>query len=460
MTLPAESKASSSHQPNHQSGRDESSQASWAAEPDHGFLPILQQASAWLDASASLIATRKYDTEPLRLIAVHQPNAAFTHAELEQLCQSLPAGWAWNRQQLVYLSPKELTSSFPILPGLTELIYAPLTPPDKAAGVLCLARRGTVAVWDGSACQLAERLAQHISLGMSMNQVAEDLRRQLGHDPAAREAVQALRATWRAISETHTRALHELWNEVARRRELQAQVLLSEKMAAVGQLISGVAHELNNPLTTVLGFSELVLMNEQLSDELRRDVQTIVSEAHRARKIVQNLLSFAHATEPVKERCDINRILEETVALKEYELRTSQIEIVRRLAPTLPPVIANADQLKQVFLNIIVNAQQAMIETKPPRRIEMTTALTTTYVAESPNQWVSISIRDTGPGIAEEHLGHIFDFFFTTKAAGQGTGLGLAISQNIVQEHGGRLRARNADGGGAEFIIELPVEST
>lgn len=458
MTLTAESKASSTHHGDGQSGSDEGRQTSGTVGSEHGFLPILQQACEWLDATVSLIATRKYDTEPLRLVAAHQTNAVFTHAELEQLCLSLPAGWAWSRQQLVYLSPKELTSSFPILPGLTELIYAPLKARDKGAGVLCLARRNAVAVWDEAACQLAERLAQQVSLDMAMNHVADELRRQLSNNPLTTEILESLRAIWSAMNEAHTRALGELWDEIVRRRELQTQVFLSEKMVAVGQLISGVAHELNNPLTTVLGFSELALMNEQLSDELRRDIQTIVGEAHRARKIVQNLLSFAHATESAKEPCDVNRILEETLTLKEYELRTSQIELIRRLAPTLPPVMANADQLKQVFLNILVNAQQAMIETKSPRRIEITTAATTP-VAESPSQWVSICIRDTGPGIAEEHLDHIFDFFFTTKAAGQGTGLGLAISHNIVQEHGGRLRARNAADGGAEFIIELPVQA-
>ncbi|GEM_PF-5834155 len=269
-----------------------------------------------------------------------------------------------------------------------------------------------------------------------------------------------VRTVGRGITYDGQRAVQEIWRDMSRQRRLETQLLLSEKMVALGQLIAGVAHELNNPLTTILGFSELIALNEHLPQQVRQDLETIAGEARRARKIVQNLLAFARASESAKQPTDIHQLLEETLALKEYDLRTSRVEIVKRFDPHLPLLIADADQLKQVFLNLITNAEQAMLAAHGRGRLEIRTGVKTGYVASGTSEWIEIRFRDDGPGISAEHLTRIFDPFFTTKESGQGTGLGLSISHNIIKEHGGRLYAQNLPEGGAEFTIELPIPPT
>lgn len=541
-----------------------------------GLNSILRRAGESLDAAVSLVALRKYESEPLRPVAVHQTTTSFSRADLETLSQSLPAGWSLHQQQVVHLSQEQLESDLYILPGLTGVIYAPVMAREKAVGVLCLANVQPNRHWDEEALELAGRLASHVGFLIEISRTYDDLRRCLSGDPRETHALQSLLATWQAmhtahgqliedirywqrqfhaseskflslvesaqdaiviwqdqrfryvnhrlkdilgyspeecyqmknildlvveehrpmVAENHRRKLQgepappyefaardrqgsqvvleatgvvveqdgrpailEIWRDVTRQRQLRAQLLLSEKMTAMGQLISGVAHELNNPLTAVLGFSELVLMNGQLSDELRRDLLTILSEAQRARKIVQNLLAFAHTQESEKQLSDLNQVLHDTLVLKEYELHVNQVQVIKQLDQQLPRVIADVDQLKQVFLNILVNAEQAMVAAPPPRRLEIQTGVKTHYIAGSASDWVEIKFRDTGPGIPPEHLPHIFDLFFTTKESGRGTGLGLAISYNIIKDHGGRIYAQNAPGGGAEFIIELPVQT-
>jgi two-component system NtrC family sensor kinase len=231
-------------------------------------------------------------------------------------------------------------------------------------------------------------------------------------------------------------------------RLLQERLLQSEKMASVGQLVSGVAHELNNPLTGVMGFAQLLLARE-LDETSRAQVRTIYGEAERAAKIVQNLLSFARRRKPAKEMADVNALLAQVLELRSYDFGIRNISLDMELDPRMPQCWVDPDQVQQVFLNIVKNAEQAMIEARGGGRLIVRT--------QSTGQGVRVTIADEGPGIAPEVARRIFDPFFTTKDAGQGTGLGLTISYGIVEEHGGRIYAENRPEGGAAFIVELPV---
>ncbi len=231
---------------------------------------------------------------------------------------------------------------------------------------------------------------------------------------------------------------------------LRAKLMHAEKMAAVGQLVSGVAHEVNNPLTAILGFTDLLMENSDLPESARRDLRVILQEAQRTKQIVQNLLSFARQMPPQRQPVQLNSILQRTVHLRSYDFISHGIQVVERLDESLPQVIGDSHQLQQVFLNILNNAYDAVRETSRPARIEITSAYA--------NNFVEISFRDNGPGIPDP--GPIFDPFFTTKDVGKGTGLGLSICYGIVREHGGEIVCHNnPDSEGATFIVRLPVAS-
>ncbi|MGZ4790026.1 MAG: ATP-binding protein [Terriglobales bacterium] len=229
-------------------------------------------------------------------------------------------------------------------------------------------------------------------------------------------------------------------------RRTQEQLLQSEKMSAVGQLISGVAHELNNPLTAILGYAQL-LEGEELSEHAKEYVSKLFKQAQRTQRVVQNLLSFARQRKPSRMPVDVRRILEDTLALRDYDLNLHNIAIDRTFAHTIPAVVADAHQLEQVFLNIINNAVDAMLEHSRGGRLEV-------EIATRSGQIV-VRVRDTGPGIKE--VNRIFDPFYTTKAVGKGTGLGLSICYGIIKEHGGDIRAYNHPDGGAVLEVLLPT---
>ncbi len=230
-------------------------------------------------------------------------------------------------------------------------------------------------------------------------------------------------------------------------RLLQERLLQSEKMASVGQLVSGVAHELNNPLTGVMGFAQLLLARE-LEETVRTQVQTIYGEAERAAKIVQNLLSFARRRRPAKEMADINALLQRVLELRSYDFTIRNISLDMTLDTRMPRVWVDPDQVQQVFFNLIKNAEQAMIDAHGGGRLTVQT--------RGAPEGVRISVADSGPGIAPEVQRRVFDPFFTTKDAGEGTGLGLTICYSIVDEHGGRIWTENLVEGGAVFHVELP----
>ncbi len=234
---------------------------------------------------------------------------------------------------------------------------------------------------------------------------------------------------------------------------LRAKLVHAEKMAAVGQLVSGVAHEVNNPLTAILGFTDLLMENSELPESARRDLRVILQEAQRTKQIVQNLLSFARQMPPQRQLVQLNSILQRTVHLRSYDFISHGIDVVERLDPSLPDVMGDSHQLQQVFLNILNNAYDAVREgARPARsaRIEI--------ISARDDAFVEISFCDNGVGIADPE--RIFDPFFTTKDVGKGTGLGLSICYGIVREHGGEIVCHNnPDSEGATFIVRLPVAS-
>jgi PAS domain S-box-containing protein len=236
--------------------------------------------------------------------------------------------------------------------------------------------------------------------------------------------------------------------DVTDEKRLTEQLLQQEKLAAVGQLVSGVAHELNNPLASVMAFAQLLLAAPPGAQHDKRAIDAINQEAKRAAKIVSNLLTFARQHQPERTVADLNRVVEDTLELRRYALRIAQVEIDNQLDPNLPITWADPFQLQQVVLNLITNAEHALSSWEGPRRITLAT--------ERMGDLIVLRVADTGPGIAPEHLSRIFNPFFTTKPVGEGTGLGLSISDGIIREHGGRIRAESRVGRGATFIIELP----
>src|SRR5579883_103147 len=231
---------------------------------------------------------------------------------------------------------------------------------------------------------------------------------------------------------------------------LQSKLIHAEKMAAVGQLVSGVAHEVNNPLTAILGFADLLMENPEIPPAAQKDLRVILQEAQRTKQIVQNLLSFARQMPPQRKPVELNGILRRTVQLRAYDFNSHGIEVVEHLDESLPQVVGDSHQLQQVFLNIMNNAYDAVRETGRPARIEIMTASLGTYV--------EVSFRDNGHGITQPD--RIFDPFFTTKEVGKGTGLGLSICYGIVREHGGEILCHNNTGApGATFIVRLPAIS-
>jgi two-component system NtrC family sensor kinase len=233
-------------------------------------------------------------------------------------------------------------------------------------------------------------------------------------------------------------------------RLMQERLLQSEKMVSVGQLVSGVAHELNNPLTGIMGFAQLLLARD-LDETTERDVGTIYTEAERAAKIVQNLLSFARRKRAEKELVNLNVLIERVLELRTYDLRVKNIDVALDLDKDLPQTMVDANQIQQVVLNVIINAEQAMLASKGAGTLRVR--------SRAQDGSIRISFQDDGPGMEPETLRRIFDPFFTTKETGEGTGLGLTISYGIVDEHGGRIWAESQPGRGTTFVIELPVVS-
>jgi PAS domain S-box-containing protein len=234
-------------------------------------------------------------------------------------------------------------------------------------------------------------------------------------------------------------------------RDLYHQLLQAEKMAALGQTISGVAHELNNPLATILNWAERLSQRTMLDESVRRGLETILSESERAARIVRNLLTFARKRQTTRAMMDVNQVIRETLALRAYDQSVSNIAVIEALAAGLPQVFADGHQIQQVLLNLVINAEQAMLAANGRGTLVVRTW------HDARQEAITLEINDDGPGIPDDLQPKIFDPFFTTKEVGQGTGLGLTVAYAIVQEHGGRIRLESQPRLGASFYIELPV---
>jgi PAS domain S-box-containing protein len=237
----------------------------------------------------------------------------------------------------------------------------------------------------------------------------------------------------------------------AEREALRKRLTQAEKLAALGQFVAGIAHELNNPLQGVLGHLELLRTTGAFPKQLRREVQTIYREAERAAKIVRNLLVFAGSRRLSRRSVSVTAILQKVLALRAAACRAADIEVVRHYDEQLPRVQSDPLLLHQVFLNVVMNAEHAVAATRRGGRIEVSTSL------NPAGDRIVATVRDTGTGIPEDALPRIFEPFYTTKEVGKGTGLGLAIAYGIVQEHGGQISAANHRDGGAVFTVELPT---
>ena len=238
--------------------------------------------------------------------------------------------------------------------------------------------------------------------------------------------------------------LHDVTDD----RQRQERLYFTDRLASIGEMTSGIAHELNNPLTSVIAFSQL-LMDGDFSDDAKEDLACIHSEAQRAAEIVKNLLTFARKHEPVRQLTQINKLVEDMLKLRAYELRVNNIQVNTHFTPELPEIMVDYFQMQQVFLNIILNAETAMIQGHNQG--------TLTIKTERVDSIIRISLTDDGPGIAEENLSRIFDPFFTTKEVGSGTGLGLSICYGIVAGHRGNIYARSQPDKGTTFVVELPI---
>ena len=238
--------------------------------------------------------------------------------------------------------------------------------------------------------------------------------------------------------------------DITEERDRQERLYLTDRLASVGEMASGVAHELNNPLTSVIGLSQL-LVDEEMPEETREDVKAIYSEAQRAAAIVRNLLTFARKHAPSRESTQINKIVEDVLMLRAYEHRVNNINVNTQFDPELPEITVDYFQMQQVFLNIVLNAENIMTEAQNQGTLTISTRRV--------NGNVRVAFVDDGPGIPSENLVRIFDPFFTTKEVGKSTGLGLSICYGIVTNHGGKIYARNNSGKGASFIVELPFKN-
>jgi PAS domain S-box-containing protein len=235
------------------------------------------------------------------------------------------------------------------------------------------------------------------------------------------------------------------------RKQLEQKAQFASRLASVGELASGVAHEINNPLTAVIGYAHLLLDRKDIPVDIKRDVEVINEGAQRVAGIIKKLLVFARQTKPERTYVDINEIINTTLELRAYSLQSNNTKVILQLDPDLPMTVADPGQLQQVFLNLIMNAEAEVKQVQGGGKLAIKT--------ERTGDNIRISFKDNGLGIAKENLERIFNPFFTTRKVGQGTGLGLSVCHGIVTEHKGRIWAESQVGKGATFIMELPVIS-
>jgi len=251
-----------------------------------------------------------------------------------------------------------------------------------------------------------------------------------------------------ALAGSFNRMASELQDREKALKDLYGQLVQSEKMAAFGALGAGIAHEVKNPLAGILGITQLSLRGVDATHPLQKNLMIIEKETKRCKTIIENLLKFARQEQVAFDAVDIPQVVADAVAIVDHQLGIHNIRVEQELAADLPPCRGNSNQLQQVLMNLMINAQQAMAGGSGTVRLS---------VRQGEGGALELRVSDTGPGIPEEIQGRIFDPFFTTKPVGQGTGLGLSVSYGIVKEHGGEIRLESVPGHGTTFIITLPA---
>jgi PAS domain S-box-containing protein len=309
--------------------------------------------------------------------------------------------------------------------------------------------------WEGTKKELTMRWEMRIDEGKTFDVISSPLKNPDGsvsrmiilRDITRKKEVEE---KYRQMSEETLKANRELKTAIDQLRQTQEQLIQSEKLAAIGKLVAGVAHELNNPLFSAMGHAELLAMDSADSAEQREKIESILESIKRARTIVRDLLKFSRRENVEKENISLNDVIRETLALRRYEHSVGHVEVVCELQEDLPPVFGNFIRLQQVILNILINAEQAIEETKRSGSIQVRTR------TGRNGEEVVAELSDNGIGIPREAAGKIFDPFFTTKDVGKGTGLGLSTSYGIVKDHGGQLVLKNEEGW-TTFVISIPA---
>jgi len=246
-----------------------------------------------------------------------------------------------------------------------------------------------------------------------------------------------------------------IFKDITQRKNMEAEQIalrnkaeISSRLASVGEMAAGIAHEINNPLTGVIGFSQL-LLDEDLPPDVKDQVKIIAEGSNQVKDIIKRMLTFARQAKPHKNSLNIHELIDNTLELRLYVFKTANIEIVKQYDNSLPWITVDPGQLQQVFMNILVNAEYSIKKARGQGRLTITT--------KKDDDFISIFFKDDGQGMSVEILSKLFHPFFTTKDPGEGTGLGLSLSHSIIIEHGGTIKAKSEPGQGATFIIKLPI---
>jgi len=304
-----------------------------------------------------------------------------------------------------------------------SLLYVPLKVGDQVIGVMSVDNRVSNRPFSDNDVYLLAALADYASIAIVNAQLYSEVK---------------------AFNEELEERIKKRTDEL---RRAQAQLIQSEKLASIGELAAGVAHEINNPLGVILGFSQVILRKLPEDDPLHQPLASIEREGLRCKKIIQGLLDFSRHTMPTFQPVNLNDVVGSACDLFEYQITVNNVRMTKGFAPNLPEIRADANQLQQVFSNLIINAYHAM-----PKGGEL--RITTRAVGDH----VQAIFADTGVGIPPENLKRIFDPFFTTKQVGKGTGLGLSVSHGIIESHGGKIEVDSQMGKGTTFVVALPVK--
>jgi signal transduction histidine kinase len=330
---------------------------------------------------------------------------------------------AQGRDPVILKGPLPENPGFEDIPSLREIassIVYPLIIENQVLGVLCINRTNNPQPFCVADLRNATIFASQIAQAIYNANLYHQLE----------EKIQKLDEAYRRL------------------RDTQSQLIRSEKLASIGQMAAGVAHELNNPLTSIIGFTQLSLREDDLSSHQRTFLKNIEIQGQRCSRIVLSLLKLSRREKSLHRPYDIVPQLKEMIEFARYDLTKNQVEIVERYEGSLPQLVGDGNQIQQVFLNLITNAIHAM-DGRSPKTLEVEAA--------RQGDRIQVRFRDTGAGIASENLASLFEPFFTTKPSGKGTGLGLFISDEIVRGHGGEIRVESRLGVGSTFTVDLPI---